>query len=115
MGLNWLWLERKLERRIQKQMTLGEVLCFVWILLSTAKGRVVFSPLASSQPSFTNSFTKKQLSSASEFIFACLGIRHYEETNVGPQAKIDSLTGARATNRRKGVFCKGKKTVSDFY
>ena len=50
MGLNWLWLERKLERRIQKQMTLGEVLCFVWILLSTAKGRVVFSPLASSQP-----------------------------------------------------------------
>ena len=48
MGLNWLWLERKLERRIQKQMTLGEVLCFVWILLSTAKGRVVFSPLASS-------------------------------------------------------------------
>ena len=49
MGLNWLWLERKLERRIQKQMTLGEVLCFVWILLSTAKGRVVFSPLASAR------------------------------------------------------------------
>ena len=30
-------------------MTLGEVLCFVWILLSTAKGRVVFSPLASAR------------------------------------------------------------------